>query len=119
MKEQSQIKIFQAKDNQVEVSVQLDNETVWLNRNQLATLFDRDIKTIGKHITNVFKEGELSKEATVAKYETVQKEGNREVTRDVQHYNLDVIISAGYRVKSQRGTQFRIWANSILKEYLV
>jgi prophage maintenance system killer protein len=119
MKELNQIKIFQAKDNQVEVSVQLDKETVWLNRSQLATLFDRDIKTIGKHITNVFKEGELSKEATVAKYATVQKEGDREVTRDVEHYNLDVIISVGYRVKSQRGTQFRIWANSILKDYLV
>ncbi|AUC23454.1 death-on-curing protein [Polaribacter sejongensis] len=119
MQEKNQIKIFQAKDNQVEVSVQLDNETVWLNRNQLATLFDRDIKTIGKHITNVFKEGELSKVATVAKYATVQKEGDREVTRNVEHYNLDVIISVGYRVKSQRGTQFRIWANSILKEHLV
>ncbi|WP_416445697.1 RhuM family protein [Leeuwenhoekiella sp. A16] len=119
MKEQNQIKIFQAKDLKVEVSVQLDNETVWLNRNQLATLFDRDIKTIGKHLNNVFKEGELSKEATVAKYATVQKEGYRDVTRDVEHYNLDVIISVGYRVKSQRGTQFRIWANSILKDYLV
>ena len=115
----SEIKIFQAKDNQVEVIVQFDNETVWLNRNQLATLFDRDVKTIGKHITNVFKEGELSKEATVAKYATVQKEGDREVTREVAHYNLDVIISVGYRVKSQRGTQFRIWANSVLKDYLV
>lgn len=115
----SEIKIFQAKDNQVEVSVQLDNETVWLNRNQLAALFDRDIKTIGKHINNVFKEEELSKEATVAKYATVQKEGDREVTREVEHYNLDVIISVGYRVKSQRGTQFRIWANSILKDYFV
>jgi prophage maintenance system killer protein len=119
MKELNQIKIFKANDNQVEVSVQLDNETVWLSRNQLATLFDRDIKTIGKHITNVFKEGELSKDATVAKYATVQKEGDREVTRDVEHYNLDVIISVGYRIKSQRGTQFRIWATRILKDYLV
>ncbi len=115
----SEIKIFQAKDNKVEVTVQFDNETVWLNRNQLATLFDRDVKTIGKHITNVFKEGELSKEATVSKYATVQKEGDREVTREVAHYNLDVIISVGYRVKSQRGTQFRIWASSILKDFLV
>lgn len=119
MKEQNQIKIFQAKDHKVEVSVQLDSETVWLNRNQLATLFDRDIKTIGKHVNNVFKEGELSKEATVAKYATVQKEGDRDVTRDIEHYNLDVIISVGYRVKSQIGTHFRIWANSILKDYLI
>ncbi len=115
----SEIQIFRAKDNLIEVTVQLDNETVWLNRNQLATLFDRDVKTIGKHITKVFEEGELSKEATVAKYAIVQTEGDREVTRDVEHYNLDVIISIGYRVKSQRGTQFRIWANNILKEYLV
>ena len=115
----SEIKIFQANDNQVEVFVQFDNETVWLNRNQLATLFDRDVKTIGKHITNVFKEGELSKEATVAKYATVQNEGDREVTRDVEHYNLDVIISVGYRVKSQSGTQFRIWTTQTLKDHLV
>lgn len=115
----SEIKIFQTKDNQIEVSVQLDKDTVWLNRKQLATLFDRDIKTIGKHIGNIFKEEELIKEATVAKYATVQKEGNREVTRDVEYYNLDVIISVGYRVKSQRGTQFRIWANQVLKEYLI
>ncbi|OYX28006.1 MAG: death-on-curing protein [Flavobacteriales bacterium 32-35-8] len=111
--------IYKTKNNSIEVQVQLDKETVWLNRNQLAELFDRDIKTIGKHISNVFKEGELPKEATVAKYATVQKEGDREVTREVEHYNLDVIISVGYRVKSIRGTQFRIWANSILKEYLV
>lgn len=115
----SEIKIFQDKDDQIEVSVQFDKETVWLNRNQLSTLFDRDIKTIGKHITNVFKESELSKEATVAKYATVQKEGNREVTREIEHYNLDVIISVGYRVKSQRGTQFRIWATKTLKDHLV
>lgn len=122
MTAQNQIKIFQAKDNQVEVSVQLDNETVWLNRNQLATLFDRDIKTIGKHINNVFKEGELNKDVVVAKYATTTKHGaieGKTQTKNIEHYNLDVIISVGYRVKSQRGTQFRIWANSILKDYLV
>ncbi|MFA5298732.1 MAG: virulence protein RhuM/Fic/DOC family protein [Lutibacter sp.] len=122
MKEQNQIIIFQAKDNQVEVSVQLDNETVWLNRNQLATLFDRDIKTIGKHINNVFKEGELNKKVVVAKYATTTQHGaieGKTQTKDVEHYNLDVIISVGYRVKSQIGTQFRIWANSVLKDYLV
>ncbi|TVZ47472.1 virulence protein RhuM/Fic/DOC family protein [Olleya sp. Hel_I_94] len=119
MKEQNQIEIYQSDDGTTELQVNLQKETVWLNRNQLANLFDRDVKTIGKHLTNVFKEGELSKEGTVAKYATVQKEGDREVTRDVEHYNLDVIISVGYRVKSQRGTQFRIWANSILKDHLV
>lgn len=119
MKEESQIVIYQSDDGTTQLKVNLQDETVWLNRNQLADLFDRDIKTIGKHLTNVFKEGELSKEATVAKYATVQEEGDREVTRDIEHYNLDVIISVGYRVKSQRGTQFRIWANSILKDYLL
>ena len=119
MKEQNQIEIYQANDGTTQIDVQFEQETVWLNRNQLVSLFDRDIKTIGKHINNVFKEGELSKEATVAKYATVQKEGDRQVTRDVEHYNLDVIISVGYRVKSQRGTQFRIWANNVLKDYLV
>ncbi len=117
MKEQNQIEIYQANDGTTQIDVQFEQETVWLNRNQLVSLFDRDIKTIGKHINNVFKEGELSKEATVAKYATVQKEGDRQVTRDVEHYNLDVIISVGYRVKSQRGTQFRIWANNVLKDY--
>jgi prophage maintenance system killer protein len=115
----NEIIIYESSENQIQVEVEFDGNTVWLNRNQLAALFDRDVKTIGKHITNVFSEGELSKEATVAKYATVQKEGDREVTREVEHYNLDVIISVGYRVKSQQGTQFRIWANSVLKEYLV
>ncbi len=119
MKEQNQIEIYQSNDGSTQIEVQFEKETVWLNRHQLAALFDRDIKTIGKHINNVFKEGELSKKATVAKYATVQKEGDREVARDVEHYNLDVIISVGYRVKSQSGTQFRIWANRVLKDYLV
>jgi hypothetical protein len=81
-------------------------------------LFDRDVKTIGKHVSNVFKEKELEKYATVAKFATVQKEGNREVTRDIEYYNLDVIISVGYRVKSQRGVAFRQWATKVLKHYI-
>lgn len=84
----------------------------------MAKLFDRDIKTIGKHVNNVFKEGELEKQATVANFATVQTEGNRQVERQVEYYNLDVIISIGYRVKSKRGTQFRIWATNRLREYL-
>ncbi len=119
MSKKDQIVIFKPEGVDASIEVQIHDETVWLNRNQLAELFGRDVKTIGKHITNVFKEGELTKEATVAKYATVQKEGDREVTRDVEHYNLDIIISVGYRVKSVRGTQFRIWANTILKDYLV
>jgi hypothetical protein len=101
------------------IEVRLDDETVWLNRNQIAVLFGRDIKTVGKHIVNVFNEGELEEKSTVAKIATVQNEGERKVERQIEFYNLDVIISVGYRVKSKQGTQFRIWANRILKEYLL
>lgn len=91
--------------------------TVWLNRQQLAESFDRDIKTIGKHINNVLKEGYDN--STVVKFATIQKERNREITREIEYYNLDVIISVGYRVKSKNGILFRKWANKILKEYLI
>jgi hypothetical protein len=100
------------------IKVRVENETVWLNRQQIATLFDRDVKTIGKHIANVLEE-ELKDFPTVAKFATVQNEGERKIERMVEHYNLDMIISVGYRVKSKRGIQFRIWANSILKDYLL
>jgi hypothetical protein len=112
------IEIYQGPEG-LQVEVKFEKETVWLNRQQLALLFGRDIKTIGKHINNVFKEGELDKDATVAKFATVQIEGGREVNREIEHYNLDVIISVGYRVKSKQGTQFRIWATQRLKDYLV
>jgi hypothetical protein len=105
-------------NGELELKVSVDNETVWLNRNQISLLFDRDIKTIGKHINNVFKEKELIKDSTVANFATVQNEGGREVKRDVEYYNLDVIISVGYRVKSQNGVRFRQWATSILKNYI-
>jgi len=101
------------------IEVRLENETVWLNRQQLSVLFNRDVKTIGKHINNVFTEGELEENATVAKFATVQNEGGRTVERQVEYYNLDVIISVGYRVKSKQGTLFRIWANKVLKDYLL
>jgi len=101
------------------IEVRLEAETVWLNRHQISTLFDRDVKTIGKHINNVFSEGELDEMATVAKFATVQNEGGRMVERQVEYYNLDVIISVGYRVKSKQGTQFRIWATRVLKDYLL
>lgn len=114
----NEIVVYQA-DNLTRVEVKLGNDTVWLNRNQIAALFNRDVKTIGKHINNVFSEAELDREATVANFATVQMEGDREVERQVEHYNLDVIISVGYRVKSKQGTQFRIWANKILKDYLL
>lgn len=101
----------------IKLEVNLKDETVWLNREQLAKLFDRDIKTIGKHINNALRE-ELDS-STVAKFATVQKEGNRQVTRNIDYYNLDMIISVGYRVKSQNGITFRKWANKVLKDYLL
>jgi len=115
----SEILIYKSNDNQVQVEVRFKNETVWLNRQQLSELFGRDIKTIGKHINNVFKEGELDMHSTVAKFATVQTEGSRRVEREIEYYNLDVIISVGYRVKSQRGVQFRQWATQRLKDYLL
>ncbi|WP_372744153.1 RhuM family protein [Lutibacter sp.] len=119
---QNQIKIFQAKDNQVEVSVMLENETVWLSQKQMAELFDRDRKTITRHISNIFKEEELFEKEVCSYFEHTTQHGaikGKSQSKKVKYYNLDVIISVGYRVKSQRGTQFRIWANSILKDYLV
>ncbi len=114
-----QIEIYKSADNAIELQVSLDNDTVWLNRQQLAMLFDRDIKTIGKHINNVFNEKELDLSSTVANFATVQIEGDREIKRNIEYYNLDVIISVGYRVKSKQGTQFRQWATQRLKDYLV
>ena len=127
-------------NNSVRLDVLVDSETVWLNRQQMAVLFDRDVKTIGKHINNALKE-ELAEvvadfattptiadfatvqnkpeNVVVANFATVQLEGNREVLRTVEHYNLDVILSVGYRVKSNRGIQFRVWANKVLKDYIL
>lgn len=113
----NEIIIYKNGELELPVEVTPDKETVWLNRNQLAALFERDIKTIGKHINNALKE-ELDS-STVAKFATVQKEGAREVKRSVEYYNLDMIISVGYRVKSARGVEFRRWANKILKDYIV
>lgn len=110
----NEIIIYQP-DSSTKVEVKILKDTVWLNRQQIADLFDRDIKTIGKHINNSLKE-ELEGLATVAKFATVQKEGLRKVQRQNEYYNLDVIISVGYRVKSKRGIQFRIGANKILKD---
>lgn len=104
------------------IEVRVEEETVWLNRHQIATLFGRDVKTIGKHINNVFSEGELIKEVVVANFATTTQHGaikGKTQTLNVEYYNLDVIISVGYRVKSKQGTQFRIWANKVLKDYLL
>ncbi len=105
-------------NQEVKLEVNIKDETVWLNRSQLAKLFNRDIKTIGKHINNALKE-ELKDIPTVAKFATVQMEGKREVTRDIEYYNLDMILSVGYRVKSKNGVLFRQWANKILKDYML
>ena len=102
----------------VKLEVNLKDETVWLNRQQMADLFDRDVKTIGKHINNALKE-ELKDITTVANFATVQKEGNRNVKRDIEYYNLDMILSIGYRVKSNKGIVFRRWANKVLKDYML
>ena len=102
----------------LDVKVDLEKDTVWLNRNQISELFDRDIKTIGKHINNALNE-ELSDMSTVAKFATVQQEGKRKVTRKIEYYNLDMVLSVGYRVKSKRGIEFRKWASKILKDYMV
>lgn len=113
-----EIIIYETKDGETSIDVRMEEETVWLTLNQMCNLFDRDKSVVSRHIRNIYKEGELELNSTVAKNATVQKEGNREVLREIEYYNLDVIISVGYRVKSQRGTQFRIWANSVLKRYL-
>jgi hypothetical protein len=137
----NEIVLYQS-DSVVELEVRLEHETVWLNRQQMSVLFDRDIKTIGKHINNALKE-ELSPDAvvadfattqqfptiaknatlaenpTVANFATVQIEGNREVLRNIEYYNLDMILSVGYRVKSNQGIKFRAWANRVLKDYLL
>ena len=112
------IVIYQTSDGNAVLDVRLENDTVWLNRQQMAQLFNRDIKTIGKHIKNAQME-ELQGFPTVANFATVQIEGHRNVERIIEHYNLDTIISVGYRVKSQRGVEFRIWANKTLKDYIV
>ena len=110
--------IYQTEDGLTKIDVNMQNETVWLSLDQMADLFQRDKSTLSRHIKNIFDEGELDRNSTVAKFATVQNEGNRQVERAIDYYNLDVIISVGYRVKSQRGVQFRIWATNILKEYI-
>lgn len=118
MKQQSVV-IYESGDGQVGLDVELKDDTVWLTQKQLCELFDRDKSVISRHINNIFKSGELSKAATVAKNATVQTEGKRDVIREVEYYNLDMIISLGYRVNSQRATQFRIWATNVLKDHLI
>ncbi len=115
----SQLLLYQAGDGATRLEVRLENETVWLSQAQMAELFLKDVRTINEHLVNIYDEAELSREATIRKFRIVRFEGGREVAREIEHYNLDVIISVGYRVNSLRGTQFRIWATQRLREYIV
>jgi tetrahydromethanopterin S-methyltransferase subunit G len=114
----SQIVLYQP-DNSIRLDVKLENETVWLTQMQMVVLFGRDKSVISRHIKNIYKEGELDESATVAKYATVQNENGRCVERQIEFYNLDMIISVGYRVKSKRGILFRQWATNVIKDYLL
>lgn len=119
MNESSYIKIYQSDDGETEVSVRFDNETVWLSQKQMSQLFEKDSDTIGLHLKNIYKSGELDEISTTEESSVVRKEGNRNVKRKIKFYNFDAILSVGYRVNSKRGIQFRIWASKILKEYLL
>ncbi|MDQ6985198.1 MAG: RhuM family protein [Candidatus Dojkabacteria bacterium] len=119
MDENKNIIIYKAKDNKIEIKADLVKETLWLNLNQIAELFQRDKSVISRHISNIYSSGELEKKATVVNFATVQKEGTREISRNIDHFNLGMIISVGYRVNSKQGTQFRIWAANVIRQYLV
>ena len=118
MNNQNPIEIYQAQDGTTQVEVRFEKDTVWLSQAQMAILFGKDVRTINEHITNIFDEEELEKESTIRKFRIVRQEGKRQVTREIEHYDLDMIISVGYRVKSKQGVNFRRWATARLKEYL-
>ena len=119
MKQNNQIAIYKSKTGQISMHLDIKRDTVWLTQKQMSILFNKDIKTISEHIGNVYQEKELERNSTIRKFQIVQQEGSRQIKRSVDHYNLDIIISVGYRVKSLQGTQFRIWATKTLKQYLV
>lgn len=119
MEKTTDLVLFNSSDGKISLPVAVNNETVWLTLDQISALFQRDKSTISRHIRNVFQENELERDATVAKFATVQEEGSRRVEREIDYYNLDVIISVGYRVKSQRGVEFRKWANTVLKDFIL
>jgi prophage maintenance system killer protein len=115
----NKIVIYETPNKEIRIDVRLENETVWLSQKQMAQLFSKSVPTINEHIKNIFKERELNTHSTIRKFLIVQKEAGRNVERNVEYYNIDVVISVGYRVKSVIGTQFRIWASKVLKEYLL
>ncbi len=116
---QSQLILYRTPDGQTRIQCRFENENVWLTQALMAELFQKDVRTINEHLVNIYEESELKRDATIRKFRIVRREGSREVAREVEHYNLEAIISVGYRVKSQCGTQFRQWATARLKEYLV
>lgn len=115
----SEILLYSTEDDRIKIQVHLEDETVWLTQADMVELFQSSKSNISEHIANIFKEGELKELPTVRNFRTVRREGTRQVEREIEHYNLDVIISVGYRIKSLRGTQFRIWATERLREYLI
>lgn len=119
MTKDNQIVIYQSEDGKSELQVSLQEDTVWLTQAQMAALFGKDVRTINEHLKNIYTSEELMAEATIRKFRIVRQEGKRQVNRNLDHYNLDAIISVVYRVNSKKGTAFRIWANRVLKEYLV
>ena len=115
----SEIILYQTQDGRTSLQVKLQDNTVWLSQALVAELFQKDVRTVNEHLSNIYAEAELYREATIRKFRIVRQEGKREVSREIEHYNLDAIIAVGYRVKSHRGTQFRQWATARLSEYLV
>jgi hypothetical protein len=116
---QSGIILYQTEDGRTRIECRFENETIWLTQKLIGELFQKDVRTINEHLINIYDEGELSRDSTIRNFRIVRVEGSREVAREIEHYNLDVVISVGYRVKSPRGTQFRQWATARLSEYMV
>lgn len=115
----SELILYQTEDGRTRIECRFEGETIWLSQALIAELFQKDVRTINEHLANIYEEGELSREATIRNFRIVRTEGNRRISRDIEHYNLDAIIAVGYRVRSARGTQFRKWATALLSEYLV
>ncbi|MCL2777408.1 MAG: virulence RhuM family protein [Polyangiaceae bacterium] len=115
----SELILYQTEDGRTRIECRFEGETIWLTQSLIAELFDKDVRTINEHLVNIYEEDELSREATIRKFRIVRTEGNRSVSREIEHYNLDVVLAVGYRVRSHRGTQFRQWATARLTEYLV
>ena len=111
--------LYQTEDGRTHIECRFEQETIWLTQALMAELFQKDVRTISEHLQNIFEEGELASEATIRKFRIVRREGQRDVARVIEHYNLDAILAVGYRVRSSRGTQFRRWATERLSEYLV